>query len=317
MDKKVSVIVAFYNEEKYIKDSVNSILSQDYDNIELILVNDGSTDNSEKIVQEFNDKRIKYISYFPNRRHSYARNRGLEIATGDYICFFDADDIMEEDSVSSRIKFLEMNPEIGVVDGGKTYIDKDGKEYINKYKPVFKSDNEIKPELLFHNCIAMGGGMFRSRVVEEGCRLDENAFVAGDYIFWLELSIKERFACIDKPIYKYRINHCSQTQRIQNEKREEYEKLLRTILSNGWKNRGYNLNTKDIYFLYNFLFKRQYLRNASNVLYCFKLYNKIKKQSDNDLLGYGREVLKRYRYHAIDCTFFGRSVMWIWKRVKI
>ena len=90
--KKVSVIMPVYNSKNHIKDCLTSVVNQTYKNLEIIVVNDKSTDKSMKIVKKFNDKRIKIIDLKKNSGVAVARNTGIDAATGDYICFIDSDD---------------------------------------------------------------------------------------------------------------------------------------------------------------------------------------------------------------------------------
>lgn len=101
-DKLVSIVIPCYNGAHYILDTLASILSQDYSNFEIFLIDDGSTDNSASIVKGINDKRINYI-YQKNTGVSKARNNGLKLAKGTLIIFFDSDDLMSEGFISSRI----------------------------------------------------------------------------------------------------------------------------------------------------------------------------------------------------------------------
>ena len=106
--KKISVIVPFYNSEKYLKKCIKSILNQTYSNFELILINDGSFDNSISIINEFDDKRIKIY----NRKNygvGNSRNFGLLKATGEYICFIDSDDYIDNDYLEILVEILEGN----------------------------------------------------------------------------------------------------------------------------------------------------------------------------------------------------------------
>ena len=104
MDEKISIISPVYNVEDYLKDCVESILNQTYKNIELILIDDGSTDNSGKICDEYasKDNRVKIV-HKKNGGLSSARNAGLDIATGDYIFFVDSDDFLYKNSVIEKI----------------------------------------------------------------------------------------------------------------------------------------------------------------------------------------------------------------------
>lgn len=115
MDKPlVSVIIAAYNEEYYIKDAIESVLLQTYVNLEIIIINDGSIDNTEAILLKFNDKRIKYIKNNHNLKLIESLNIGLSLSNGKYIARFDADDICYPDRIEKQVSFMESNPDIGL-----------------------------------------------------------------------------------------------------------------------------------------------------------------------------------------------------------
>ncbi len=109
MEKLVSVILPVYNAEKYIFNTLNSAINQTYKNIEIIIINDCSTDDSLKIVNSINDSRIKVVNLKNNKGVSNARNKGLEIAKGEYIAFLDSDDIWTSDKLRLQIEFMKKN----------------------------------------------------------------------------------------------------------------------------------------------------------------------------------------------------------------
>lgn len=103
----VSIIVPVYNAEKFIESTINNVLRETYQNFELLLVDDLSTDNSYNIIKKFKDKRIKYIKLEKKGLASGARNRGIKEAQGTFICFLDADDFWEDDKLEKQIKFMK------------------------------------------------------------------------------------------------------------------------------------------------------------------------------------------------------------------
>lgn len=107
--EKVSVIIPVYNAERFIEDTINSVKEQTYSNWELLLVDDCSKDNSEKIIQSYveKDDRVKYIKLEKNSGAAVARNKGVEIASGRYICYLDADDKWEKDKLRKQIAFIQ------------------------------------------------------------------------------------------------------------------------------------------------------------------------------------------------------------------
>ena len=102
---KISVIMPCYNASNFIGNAIRSVINQTYQNLELIIVNDGSTDDSEKIIHQFTDNRIRYF-FQKNKGQCAASNFGLAKATGDYIKFFDADDVMNETHLEAQLKKL-------------------------------------------------------------------------------------------------------------------------------------------------------------------------------------------------------------------
>lgn len=117
---KVSVIVPVYNTEKYIRKCVDSIINQTYSNLEIILVNDGSTDNSLSIINEYKDSRITIINN-SNNGVSYSRNTGIEASTGDYILFVDSDDYLDVQCVKRCVNAISNTDVDYVVFGSKHY----------------------------------------------------------------------------------------------------------------------------------------------------------------------------------------------------
>jgi len=111
---KVSTIIPAYNCERYIKETIESVLSQTYKDIELIIIDDGSTDRTGEIVRSFESK-VEYIRQSKNTGPSAARNRGIEKAKGEYIAFLDGDDVWMPTKIEEQIKLLESNKDIALV----------------------------------------------------------------------------------------------------------------------------------------------------------------------------------------------------------
>lgn len=139
---KVSIIIPIFNMEKYLNKCIESILKQTYKNIEIILINDGSTDCSEQIVIEWakKDSRIIYV-YQENKGSGIARNNGLSKATGKYVVFVDPDDWIEEDAIEQFVFQMERNnPDLIIACAYNEYFDKNGKileikkdNFLNEY----------------------------------------------------------------------------------------------------------------------------------------------------------------------------------------
>lgn len=104
--KKVSVIIPVYNSSKYIKECLDSVIKQTYKNLEIIIVDDNSTDNSIEIIKSYNDKRIKIIESKENVGAAESRNKGIDAATGDYLCFIDSDDFWKLNKIEKQVRFI-------------------------------------------------------------------------------------------------------------------------------------------------------------------------------------------------------------------
>ena len=103
----VSIIIPVYNAERFLDDTINTVLNQTYDNWELILVNDCSTDNSKKVAKKYLSDKIKWIENKVNSGAALTRNRGIDEAKGRFICFLDADDLWDKDKLQKQVKFMK------------------------------------------------------------------------------------------------------------------------------------------------------------------------------------------------------------------
>lgn len=105
--KKVSVIIPTHNSEKYILECINSVINQTYKNLEIIIIDDKSTDDSVKLIKSIKDKRIKLIELERNSGAAITRNKGIEASTGDYICFLDSDDYWKLKKIEKQVKYIK------------------------------------------------------------------------------------------------------------------------------------------------------------------------------------------------------------------
>ena len=122
----VSIVIPVYNASKYICDTIDSILNQTYDNYEIILVNDCSSDNSIELIKKYEDKRIKLINNKENSGAAISRNNGIKTAKGRFICFLDADDLWEKEKLEKQVKFM-LDNNIAFSFTGYEFADSDGK----------------------------------------------------------------------------------------------------------------------------------------------------------------------------------------------
>ena len=119
MNPKVSVLMPVYNEEKYISEAIESVLNQTFNDWELIIVNDGSTDNTQKIAEKYTkeDKRITLINHKKNEYKSSALNNGIKYSKGEYICYLDGDDMYLKNKLKFQVNYMEKYPKIDMLYG--------------------------------------------------------------------------------------------------------------------------------------------------------------------------------------------------------
>ena len=143
MVRNITIVVPVYNVERYIAETIRSILAQSYPHFEVILVNDGSQDRSVEICRQFDDPRIK-ILHQENQGPAAARNLGIRHAQGEYVAFLDGDDLWTEDKLAKHVEHLDRNPEVGVSFCPSRFIDDTGKSIglfqITKMKDITPID---------------------------------------------------------------------------------------------------------------------------------------------------------------------------------
>lgn len=191
---KVSVIMSAYNEEDSIARAIESILNQTYKNFEFIIINDGSTDRTEKIIKEYQnkDKRIHLISK-ENTGLADSLNIGIKNSSGEYIARMDADDISDEKRLEIQVEFLDNNPEIALVGSWCYLIDLANNKKIECRPPT--SDKEIRRYMQKDNPFIHSSIMMRRSVIEEtgGYELIKGM---EDYELWIRIAKNHKVANI-------------------------------------------------------------------------------------------------------------------------
>ena len=221
MNPEISVVMSVYNDEKFLKESIESILTQTYENFEFIICNDCSTDNSEKTIIEYakKDSRIIYIKNDKNRGLSYSLNKCIKIAKGKYICRMDSDDISLHDRLEKQYYFLERHQIYDVLSGQAELIDSFGKTYSttkSEEKELSIFDG-VKKSCLIHPTVMMKrvtlnkiGNYTVSNITRRGQDYDLwMKFLYNDYRIFISsdmyIKYREDPQMMKKRKYKYRI----------------------------------------------------------------------------------------------------------------
>lgn len=222
---KVSVIIPTYNRSDYILEAIQSVIDQKYDSAEIIVVDDGSTDDTkEKLVSLIERGVIRYV-HQENRGRSAARNRGVSLATGDYLAFLDSDDLFEPDKLLKQVEFFTRHPEVGLVHGG--YIKFDERNNESGYRNPSWFSGYIYPEILlvWYTLLAIPTVMVPKRVLDEVGGFDESLFIGEDLDLWRRIARRYPFGYINQNLARIRV-HAGNTSRDALNTTREFERYL-------------------------------------------------------------------------------------------
>lgn len=199
----VTVLMVTYNASTYIYESINSVLNQTFTDFELLIYNDGSTDNTQDIVNSINDARIKYIHNETNKGLFYARNAALNAALGRYIAILDSDDIARPERLSIQYDFMEKNPSVALCGSNAIVIDSHGEiidKTINKRK--LRKAN-FKAELFFTNIFVNSSTIFRKDIALRAGGYRDMAPVE-DYDLFIRIAEKHAIFVYNQAFVYYR-----------------------------------------------------------------------------------------------------------------
>lgn len=187
--KLVSIIIPAYNAEKYISQTLDSVIAQTYTNIEIIVINDGSKDATEKLVKEyaFRDKRIVYLVQ-SNKGPSAARNYGIQKSLGEYICLLDSDDIVVPNKVRDQVDFMFSHPECDFTYSGLYYF-MDGTFHVYSHTMPTPQTSLVERTLLeYGNFINPNTVLFKKELFDRYGGFDESLQGAEEFELWIRFA---------------------------------------------------------------------------------------------------------------------------------
>ncbi len=199
----VSVVMACFNAEKYLREAIQSILSQTYSNLEFIIIDDGSTDNTLTILNEYleNDKRIKIFQNFKNKGLIFSLNRGIELALGEFIARMDADDISSNERIQAQFDFFMKHPEVSIVSCRNFIMNEKGKKLF-KDNLFWETSKALRFIYFFNHPLGHGSVMLRTCVLKEN-KYDAHALYCEDYELWARLLTKNYLSAMIEPAQYY------------------------------------------------------------------------------------------------------------------
>lgn len=198
----LSVVMSVYNGGKFLEEAVLSVLNQTFTGFEFIIIDDGSIDNSKKIIESFKDARIKLISR-ENKGLIYSLNEGIAQAKGKYIARMDADDICLPQRFEKQLKFLTDNQDVVLLGTFAKFIDENGKE-TGEYKvPINYRD--IRKEIFWHNPFVHSSVIFERSIFNKAGAYDAKYKHAEDFELWSRMVPKFKSANLPEFLLKYRM----------------------------------------------------------------------------------------------------------------
>lgn len=198
---KVTILMTVYNNEKYIRTAIFSILNQTFKDIELLLINDCSTDNTDKIISSFNDKRIRYYKNNKNIGISHSLNKGIALANGKYTARMDGDDICYPQRIERQVSYLDRNKDYGLVGSWYYVINEIGALRTVKRKAT--NDNDIRLSMLFENQFIQSSVMMRADLLKD-LMYDTGLEVCEDYDLFMRVLYRCKVANLPEELITYR-----------------------------------------------------------------------------------------------------------------
>jgi glycosyltransferase involved in cell wall biosynthesis len=243
---KIAVIIPAYNRASLIGESIESVLRQTFTDFEIIVVDDGSTDNTKEVVNSYHDPRIRY-EYKTNGGVSAARNTGARMTTAAYLTFLDSDDVYLENALEKMVNILDSHPQVGFT-YGQAHIMKVGgevyrvrKSFIHNHTVVIRPEDQIR-ELVFYKPWNVSTFMVRHSCHDSIDGFNQDLWYGEDYHYFIRLAKRYSAAYIAEPVANVRY-HGSQ---LQNEVKPGRELAFYRILSEVFEDRDFAPHVRDI-----------------------------------------------------------------------
>jgi len=199
----VSVVIASYNMGHYLPLAVQSVLAQSYPNVEVLIVDDGSTDDTPAVLRQWDAHPRVRVHRQRNGGQARAKNQGVALSRGDFVAFLDADDVWLPEKLSRQMRLFAGRPEIGVVYSDYECMDGAGQPLPKG--PTHMHRGKISGALLIENFVSFPSAIVRRECLERHGAFDETLGMGIDYDLWLRLSAYYQFDFIAEPTVRYRI----------------------------------------------------------------------------------------------------------------
>ncbi|CAI6086432.1 hypothetical protein PAECIP112173_04984 [Paenibacillus sp. JJ-100] len=212
-DPKVSVIIPSYNHSKFLKQAIESVLNQTYKNFELIIVDDASSDNSNEIIQSYNDERIKSFCFQTNQGAVDTLNYGILSSDSDYVALLNSDDYWEQNKLEKQMKYLENNPDVSCVftdayfiDESNNILQKNDYFWADAFTQSNKSSGEWLHQLFYKlNCFCHPSLLIKRSIYSEIGMYNPSFRQLPDFSMWINVIKKYKIHVMEEKLVYFRI----------------------------------------------------------------------------------------------------------------
>lgn len=201
----VSVTMPVYNAAETVEEAIGSLLRQTYSDLEILVVDDGSTDESMAMIEAFHDPRVRIIR-LAHGGIVQARNTGCAQARGEYIAVMDSDDVADERRIAAQVEYLERHPDVGLLGTHARFIRDDGREWL--FRPP-DDDRALRRYLLWDNPFVHSSVMLRRRALEDAGGYTRGVVANEDYRLWIQTARTWRLGMVPEVLVTYRVRSTS------------------------------------------------------------------------------------------------------------
>ncbi len=269
---KLSLCIPVYNGQQFIKETIDSVLSQSFKDLEIVIVDNQSTDNTVSIVRSYSDPRIKLFSNDTNIGMIPNWNKAMELATGKYIKILPADDFIYPGCLEKQIKIMEadLNERIAMVGGRRNIIDETGKILFNR--GFSKTECEVSGFAAINKNVRSGGNIigeggaiiFRKSILEKTGNFNSDIFYVLDIDLWYKILLYGNYHVLPDVVSSFRVSKSSASVHVVKKQREDLSKFINKI----YLNKEYQLSWLSCKIG---LFKAFALTEAKKILYKYIL----------------------------------------------
>lgn len=309
----VSVCIAVYNREKFIKQAIESVLNQTYQNFEIIVIDDGSIDNTVSVIKSIDDTRIRLYNNSKNKGIVYTRNKYIGLANGDYIAILDSDDLWVPEKLEKQLLFLKQNPDYGICGTNAIRKYANGKEEIWKYP---SSHEAIKVRLFWGSAIIHSSLIIKKSIIKNNNISYSNSLKqAEDFDLIRKIVAVSKAKNINKELVIYNI-HKEQITVVENEEQINDALAVVSLYLN-----SLNISfTEEILNAYKKIFTFKFALSLQELNFVKEFFEKIYKKNKEANFTSNKELCKvfgeKWLLTCYNSTNNGVNTIKIYKQIR-